>query len=72
LEATLFIAEISPNGDPRLTSYLLKGFLYEIFNNFGRKIGVFEGFWGGFFLWLIWGSSPRVLWIPIYLGVYLG
>ncbi len=39
MEATFFTAEISPNGDPRLTSYLLKGFLYENFNNFGRKIG---------------------------------
>ncbi len=47
-------------------------FFLEIFNNFGRKIGVFERFGGGFFLWLIWGSSPRALWIPIYLGAYLG
>jgi hypothetical protein len=39
LEATFFVAENSPNGDPRLTPYLLKGFLYENFNNFGRKIG---------------------------------
>jgi hypothetical protein len=31
---------------PRLTPYPLKGFLNEIFNNFGRKIGdVWRG-WG--------------------------
>jgi hypothetical protein len=35
---------------PRLTPYPLKRFLYENFNNFGRKIGdVWRG-WGMIFL----------------------
>jgi hypothetical protein len=49
LEATSFTAEISPNGDPRLTPYLLKGFLYENFNNFSRKIGDVWRVWGRIF-----------------------
>jgi hypothetical protein len=44
----------------------------KIFDNLGRKIGdVWKG-WEGFFLWLVWESSPRALWILIYLGAYLG
>jgi len=35
---------------PRLTPYPHKGFLYEIFNNFGKKIGdVSKGFRDDFF-----------------------
>jgi hypothetical protein len=40
------LQKIPPIATPRLTHYPLKGFLYEIFNNFGRKIGdVWRG-WG--------------------------
>jgi hypothetical protein len=38
---------------PRLSPYPFKGVFYEIFNNFGRKIGdVWKG-WAIIFLWLV-------------------
>jgi hypothetical protein len=46
LETTFFTTKVPPIATLRLTHYPLKGFLYEIFNNFGRKIGdVWRG-WG--------------------------
>jgi hypothetical protein len=73
LEAAFFISKISSNGDPKINPLTLsKGFFMKIFNNFGKKKSdVWRG-WGRVLLWLVWGLSPKALWIPIYLGAYLG
>ncbi len=38
LETTFLLLKFPPMVTSRLTLYLIKGFLYEIFNDFGRKI----------------------------------
>ncbi len=58
-------------GTPRLTPYPFKGFLYEIFSNFGRKIG---DVWRGWDFFYGWFGDHHLghFKIPIYLGAYLG
>jgi hypothetical protein len=54
LEAVFFIAEISPNDNPKINLLTLsKGFFMKISNNFGRKIGDVWMGWGRIFLWLV-------------------